>query len=163
MGDDAVKNKRPLYFGDNGGVKQHLNWAQKRYAILAAIKPDAAETAAEKKKLDDAQTKVKEMKASLTDSIIENNKVPPEQYNGPDKAQLIELVKKKWSESGVKGDVLKIGINSRQMEPRYLLALQRHGYFRQARREQDPGLRRRQNRRYACGDSLHQPRQGSHE
>src|SRR5262249_53489472 len=93
MGQDAVANKRPLYFGEKGGVRQHLTWAQTRYNLLAAISPDSPDTAAGKKKIDAANEQVKQMKASLNDAIIASNQVPPEQYSGPDKVQLIDLVK----------------------------------------------------------------------
>jgi hypothetical protein len=113
MGQEAVANKRPLYFGEKGGVRQHLTWAQTRCNVLAAIAPDSADTAAAKKKIEAANEQVKQMKASLNDAIIGSNTVPTDQYKGADKAQLVELVKSKWKESGVAGDVLKSGINSR--------------------------------------------------
>lgn len=113
MGQEAVANKRPLYFGEKGGVRQHLTWAQTRCNVLTAISPDSPDTAAAKKKIEAANGQVKQMKASLNDAIIGSNTAPADQYNGADKAQLIELVKSKWKESGVAGDVLKSGINSR--------------------------------------------------
>src|SRR5436190_15461195 len=90
MGQEAVANKRPLYFGEKGGVRQRLTWAQTRYNVLAAISPDSADTAAAKKKIEAANEQVKQMKASLNDAIIGSNAVPPDQYNGADKAQLVE-------------------------------------------------------------------------
>lgn len=116
MADDAVKNQRHLYFGEQGGVKQRLGIAQTHYDVFAAIAPDSAATVTAKQNLDAARAKVKEMKASLNDAIVAANNVPEETYSGADKAQLIELVKKKWSESGVASPVLKVGINSQQWQ-----------------------------------------------
>jgi len=112
MADEAVKNKRPLYFGDKGGVKQRIQWAQTRYDVLESIDPKSPATEAAKKKIESTREQVTQMKASLNDAIIDSNRLPDERYNGPDKAKLIELVNAKWKESGVAGDVLKSGINS---------------------------------------------------
>ena len=59
-----------------------------------------------------ANEQIKQMKASLNDAIIASNAPPEENYNGPDKDGMVALVKSKWAQSGVKGDVLKTGINS---------------------------------------------------
>jgi hypothetical protein len=112
MGDEAVKYKRPLYFGDKGGVKQRIQWAQTRYEVLEAIDPKSPATEAAKKKIESTREQVKKMKASLNDAIIDSNRLPEERYKGADKAKLIELVNAKWKESGVAGDVLKSGITS---------------------------------------------------
>ncbi len=113
MGQDAVDHRRPLYFSSSGGIAQHLGWAQGRLDVLTALSPDAPATAKARQDLDQARQKVARMKGTLNDAIISSNAPPRETYNGPDKAQLIQLVQAKWREAGVTGDVLMAGINSK--------------------------------------------------
>ncbi len=114
MAQGAAAEKKLGFFGQYGGIKSNLDQTEVRYKVLAAIKPDAPETAAARKKIDDGYAQVKQVRASLDADILNTNQVPDDQYNGPDKQQMIDAVKAKWSQSGVAGDVLKTGINSSQ-------------------------------------------------
>lgn len=112
MAADAVAHKRHLYFGEGGGVNQQLSFARTRCSVLAAIAPNTPETTAAEQAIADATSQVKQMKASLNDAIIESNDLPNSSYAGPDKVELIGIVKTKWADSGVAGEVLTVGINS---------------------------------------------------
>jgi hypothetical protein len=112
MGQDAVQNKKHLFFGEQGGVKQRITWAKSKYDILAAAAPDSAQTKAAAQQIASAEEKVKQMRGALMEDIVKSNQPPQDRYNGPDKAQLVEIVKKKWAEAGLNNEVLKAGINS---------------------------------------------------
>jgi len=114
MGAGAVAEKKHAFFGEQGGVPQQLNRVATHLDIFTAISPDSPDAAACKQELADARTKVKEMQASLRDSIIANNPMPKESYRGEDSKALIDTIKAKWTESAVAGDVLKMGINSNE-------------------------------------------------
>jgi hypothetical protein len=113
MGESAVADKNPAYFGPDGGVNQRLSWAQTKLDILTAYAPDSAEAGACKNDLATARDKVKQMSASLQDNIIANNRVPEQTYSEPDLNAMIEMVGAKWGEANLPNAVLKTGINSR--------------------------------------------------
>ncbi len=112
MGEGAVAGKKHAFFGQGGGVNQRLDEAQTRLNVLAAAAPDSPATVAARQKLEAARAKVKTMQAALHDDIVQSNQPPQDRYNGPDKAALIEIVKKKWAGSGIAAEVLRTGINS---------------------------------------------------
>ncbi|MCP4400934.1 MAG: hypothetical protein GY801_26995, partial [bacterium] len=62
----------------------------------------------QKKKLDDAKSKLAHMQASLKDAIIASNQAPQDNYDGNDKAQLLELVRKTWGEVYPDDEILGI-------------------------------------------------------
>ncbi len=116
MAEQAVSEKHPLYFGPEGGVAQRLSWATTKLEVLSAIdsKSDAARQAAEE--LTDARKKVQTLQAALRGDIIAANQVPPDRYQGDDRAALLELLRKKWVDDGTGQDILKVGINGQQWE-----------------------------------------------
>jgi hypothetical protein len=109
---EAAAEKKLGFFGPYGGINSTFKQTEVRYNILAALQPDSPQTAAARKKIDDGYVQVKQVRASLDQELLATNRVPDDQYNGPEKQQMLDAVKAKWSESGVAGDVLKCGINS---------------------------------------------------
>ncbi|MCP4403868.1 MAG: hypothetical protein GY801_42000, partial [bacterium] len=73
MAEDAVKNTKPLLF--QGGVAQQLKLADDRVRVLGVLtqKYDPTLYNTQKKKLDDAKSKLAHMQASLKDAIIASN------------------------------------------------------------------------------------------
>src|SRR5262249_3798012 len=71
MGDDAVKNKKYLYFSENGGVKQKLRWAQTKLDILTAARPDSKATKVAREKVADVREGIKNMEPLVLDGVIE--------------------------------------------------------------------------------------------
>jgi hypothetical protein len=113
MARQGVENKNPLFFGEHGGINQRLNWAESRYLVLAALAPDAASTAAARKKIDATRSDIARTRESLIESIIAANTVPAESYNQADRGALLKLVESKWAEAKNPAQVLKVGINSK--------------------------------------------------
>jgi hypothetical protein len=111
MAEGAVKGKKHLFFGEDGGINQRLKWAESRQQVFAALSPSGA--AGTKAKIDEARQTVGKMKESLSESIVASNTPPKEIYKDADRAELIEIIKAKWAEGKVGGEVLKVGINSK--------------------------------------------------
>lgn len=116
MGEGAAAGKKHMFFGEHGGVNQRLTQAQVQLTVLAAAAPDAPDTASARQKLEAARAKIKTMQSALLEGIVQSNQPPQERYSGADKAALIDLVKKKWAESGIAAEVLKTGINSQSWQ-----------------------------------------------
>lgn len=108
----GVENKRPAYFGPEGGVQQALNDAQTKVDVFNAIRPGDSQAQAAAERLTSVRAEAAQIGKQLEADILANNRVPAEQYNGPDKAQLIELMKAKWAAEGTGKEVLAIGMNS---------------------------------------------------
>jgi hypothetical protein len=116
MGKDASANQNPAFFGPQGGVTEQLGYAQARLDVFTAIAPDTPQVKQSAEKLAAARVEVDQMQAALLEQIVQNNQPPAEPYSGPDKDQLVEIIKTKWTESGVTAEVLKIGINSQNWQ-----------------------------------------------
>lgn len=127
MAKSAVAEKKFLFFKETGGVAQRLSWAQTKLDIFTAIDETAA--APSKQKLESARAEIAKMRQSLDDAIIAANDPPPDQYNGPDKAELLKIVKDKWATSGVDAPVLKVGINSKDWQRDTQWVWQRTGKY----------------------------------
>ncbi len=111
-GKKAADGQMPAWFKPTGGVAQKLGWAESTLKILRGLDPQGTATLAAEKQLAAARAEVSQMQESLIQGIIEANRPPADQYNGPDKADLLERVKIKWASANVAGEVLMAGINS---------------------------------------------------
>ncbi len=106
--DEAVAERRPLFFRENGGVPQHLE-ASKNYILLArAIDAQSAEPlteryAALKQKADEAGR-------TLQADIIAGNKVPEDRYGGADHDELVAGAQAAWLEEHPGDEVVKVTI-----------------------------------------------------
>jgi hypothetical protein len=94
MSDEAVAQKKPLYF--TGGVPQRMKWATDKLVVLGVIDPEAAKPL--QARYDAIKPTLPQKEASLRNEIIAANEPPRDSYSGPDKAQLIEQVKSAWKE-----------------------------------------------------------------
>lgn len=112
LGNEGVKEERPGYFGETGGVNSSLIVIDRKFALMSALAPEAPQTAAARQRIDSARQQLAAMKAKLNDAIVAGNNLPNDSYSGQDKADLINLVKSKWSQSGNAKTILKVGINS---------------------------------------------------
>ena len=106
MADEAVAEKKPLYF--TGGVPQRIAWADGNVNVLAAIDAEAA------KPLQDRLAKVKSAmpakESALKNEIIAANEVPKDNYRGPDKQQLIDRATAAWKEKHPDDQILAVRI-----------------------------------------------------
>ncbi len=112
MGKTAVENNRPGYFGPTGGIASELENARVQIALLSAFDPNAPVAKDAAAKLEDTKKKVAQIGKDFETAVINSNRVPDEQYSGPDKQELIALIKDKFAKEGTGGEVLKVGMNS---------------------------------------------------
>jgi hypothetical protein len=110
----AVDNVRPAYFSPDGGVTQQFKYAEQTRAILAALRPDTDTARQADADIVAARDEVARIAEGLNDSILENNKLPEDQFSGPDREQLLTLVKAHWKSDGTGQEPLVVGLNSSQ-------------------------------------------------
>lgn len=103
MADDAVKNQRPAWF--TNGIPDQIGYAVEKIDLLEALDPSAA--ANSRTELDALKVQLKEKEASLADSIIAANDLPPDRYTGPDRAELVNLAIAAWKEVQPDAEILK--------------------------------------------------------
>jgi hypothetical protein len=116
MGQNATRDKRPAWFGETGGIAQQMGFARTKLDLLTAIEPGSANVKTADEQFAATKTQIAEMAKSLEGSIIERNRMPSELYNGPDKAELTELVRQKWIAEGNGKEILHAGINTAAWE-----------------------------------------------
>ncbi|MGF1632638.1 MAG: hypothetical protein ACFCVE_02210 [Phycisphaerae bacterium] len=102
----GIEEKRPLFFGADGGIAQQMGFARHRQALLSAIDPAAGEATGTQ--LDALAARIDEAKATLRDDIIRNNPWPSAQYRGPDVEQLRVIAKEKWLKDNPETQVLDV-------------------------------------------------------
>ncbi|HSI36402.1 MAG TPA: hypothetical protein VK986_22650 [Tepidisphaeraceae bacterium] len=112
LAEQGAAEKKVGFFGEHGGVNDALRRARAINNVLAAVAPDAAKAGL--LKIEAATARVAMHRATMEAQIIQANRPPDETYAGADKEALVGLVKQKWAESGGKGDVMRVGINSAQ-------------------------------------------------
>jgi hypothetical protein len=112
MADDAVKNRKPAFFGPEGGIAQQLKWADSRLNVLTALRPQAAETRELANALKVTREQTAMLGQGLNDAIVDANRVPDDRYRGADRDALVQLVSDTWKADGLGGEPLAVGINS---------------------------------------------------
>lgn len=110
MADEAVAEKKPLYFA--GGVPQRIAWADGNVKVLAAIDAQAAKPLEERLAKVKAAMPAKE--AALRNEIIAANEPPKDNYAGPDKQQLVDRATAAWKEKHADDQILSVRIPGRE-------------------------------------------------
>ena len=116
MAADAARDRKPGFFSPDGGIASELAQAETRLSVLEALDPAAPAVAASRKAIQEARAFANTAGAGMNDAIIDANRLPNEPYSGPDKDDLIGQLKGKWAREGLKGEVLRVGINSQAWE-----------------------------------------------
>ncbi|HYE21022.1 MAG TPA: hypothetical protein VEA69_21425 [Tepidisphaeraceae bacterium] len=107
---EGVALKKPGYFGPDGGVRQKLAHADRHLAVLTAIAPDADGTKTARAKLDTTRAEIAQIETSFLDAIVAENRVPPDNYAGADRADLVKRLTDHWAADGNGAPALKIGV-----------------------------------------------------
>jgi hypothetical protein len=110
MSDEAVAQKKPLYF--TGGVPQRMRWAAEKLPVIAVVDPEAAKPL--QARYDSIKASLPQKEAALRNEIIAANEPPKDNYSGPDKAQLVELAKSAWTEKHPDAQVVAVRIPGQQ-------------------------------------------------
>jgi hypothetical protein len=109
----GVDDKKPAFFAPGGAVSNRLASAESQLKGLQAAAPDAPATKEAEAKVAEARAKTAEMGKGLGGAVLEANRVPEERYDGPDAAELREVVKQKWAKDGNGAEVLKLGMSGK--------------------------------------------------
>lgn len=92
MADEAVAEQKPAFF--NGGIPQRMEWVKDKVALYAALEPEKAKPY--QAKVVELAGQLKKKQAQLTDAIIANNTLPPDNYQGGDREALVKLATDAW-------------------------------------------------------------------
>ena len=106
----AVSDRKPLYFGPQGGIEQKLGQVDQSLKLLTTLDPAAGETASDA--LLRARDKSKVAQEALSQDIINNNKKPAEQYNGPDKEDLRQRIIENWKQAHPDNEIVLVVFNT---------------------------------------------------
>lgn len=108
--ETAVTEKRPAYFGPDGGIAQQFGFAEQRLKLLQAIDPAAA--AQSETLVASTRAKSRAAQESLAQDIINANKRPPERYTGADVEDLRKRVIAAWKEAHPNDEVVAVVFNT---------------------------------------------------
>lgn len=110
--DEAVKENKPLFF--TGGIADNLRFAEDKLVLYDALDPAGGKDAAAR--LAKAREDVKQKQQSLASAIIESNQLPPDRYNGPDKADLIKRATEVLKKARPDAQVLRVCMPSEKWQ-----------------------------------------------
>ncbi|HRX85514.1 MAG TPA: hypothetical protein P5572_10890 [Phycisphaerae bacterium] len=102
----AVEEKKPLYF--TGGIPQHLEFADDKLALYAALDPEGAKALADE--VAKTRKDVKTAQDALRKDIIAANELPADNYTGADRDAVSALAVKTWKERDPNAEVLAVRI-----------------------------------------------------
>lgn len=106
--DVAVAEKKPLFF--TGGVKQKMDWARDKTALLAAV--DAAAGKQYEAKIAAAEANLRKKQESLRGDIIAANRLPNDNYAHPDRKAIEAKAVAAWKQREPDAKVLRVHIPS---------------------------------------------------
>lgn len=96
ISEEAVAEKKPLFFGPNGGIEQTLGFAEQKLIVLRAFGDDVAKPC--EQKLTAARDRIAARARSLEAEIIAQNRLPSDRYRGADRDDLIKRATACWQE-----------------------------------------------------------------
>ncbi len=106
----AVQEKKPAFFAPEGGVEQHLQFAQQKLLVMEAFGEEAA--APFKARMQQVRDQAKAQAKSLEEQIIAGNVLPNDNYKGADRDAIIAMAKEGWSHQQKDAKILKAVIPS---------------------------------------------------
>lgn len=89
----AVANQAPSFFTQ--GTPQKLGWAQAKFAMLEAIDPEAARPV--KQRIESLESKLQQQAVLLQKLIIDENRLPQDNYAGADREKVITAAREAWT------------------------------------------------------------------
>ncbi|MEM6313932.1 MAG: hypothetical protein AAF743_07580, partial [Planctomycetota bacterium] len=87
----GINEKKPAFFGEDGGVNQQLGMAEVRIALIAAIEPGRER--AYQQRYENLTAQSSQAATMLRESIIANNRGPDDRYRGPDRDAILAKVR----------------------------------------------------------------------
>ncbi|MEM6505719.1 MAG: hypothetical protein AAF711_09650 [Planctomycetota bacterium] len=105
-GDEAVANQKPMWFA--GGIPQRMGRAEDKLALLKAIDKENGPAVA--KEVAATQAKLNKQADALKALIIKENRIPADNFAGPDRIAAIKVAKSGWAVQQKDAKILKVVI-----------------------------------------------------
>ena len=105
---EAVEKQKPLWFGQDGGIRICMDRAQDKLTLLKVIDPKGAQPV--EKQAATLQASLKKRADSLKELIIRENRPPSDAFAGPDRDAAIAVAKSGWAVQQADAQILSIRI-----------------------------------------------------
>jgi len=106
LANEAVTEQKPAFF--KGGIPQNMDFARDKLALLVAIDPENGPTLQQEVKAMEASLDLRA--DSLKELIIRENRLPPDNFAGPDRDAAIKVAKSGWAVQQPDAQVMKVVI-----------------------------------------------------
>jgi hypothetical protein len=106
MGNTAVAEQQPAWF--NGGIPQRMGWAEDKAALLQVIDKENGPVVA--KELAATKANLAKQADALKALIIKENRLPADNFAGPDRDAAIKVAKSGWAVQQKDAKILKVVI-----------------------------------------------------
>ena len=110
--NEAVQAQKPQWF--TGGIPQEMEFADDKITLLEAIDPEAGKTA--RQNYADLQASLEQRADSLKELIIQENKPPADNFQGPDRQKAIDTAIDAWTHQEEDFEVLGASIPAEAWE-----------------------------------------------
>lgn len=114
LAQQGVNEQKPMFFGKDSGIEQRFGWAEQKLLVFKAFGEEEAKPYVDR--LAEARKQVNQMAKALEGKIIQENTLPPNRYQGADRAELVELAKEAWAKQQPDAEVLTACIPSQAWE-----------------------------------------------
>ncbi|WP_442890082.1 hypothetical protein [Congregicoccus parvus] len=108
LGRQAVEERKPAFF--NGGIPQHLGYAEEKARLLEILDPAAGADATAR--LAAVKEALESSREALRSAIIAANRLPDDVYKGPDRQAVIDRATTMWKRKQPEADVMTVRIPS---------------------------------------------------
>lgn len=93
IAQEATAQQKPMFF--TGGVPQQMEYAHDKLALYKVLDPKQAP--ALEKEVSAMEASLAKSEQSLAQLIIQENPLPADRYNGPDRVKVVEVATDAWS------------------------------------------------------------------
>ncbi len=110
MAKRAVENEAPAYFRPENDICRSTQSAKTRIRYLQSFSPGSEDLKSAIGQFEQTILQVREIEQSLSDGILKQNELPPDEYQADDREALLKLLRDKWTKEGTAAEVLRVGI-----------------------------------------------------
>jgi len=93
IAQEATAQQKPMFF--TGGVPQQMEYAHDKLALYKVLDPKQAP--ALEKEVSAMEASLEKSEQSLAQLIIQENPLPADRYNGPDRTKVVEVATDAWT------------------------------------------------------------------
>ncbi len=104
LADQGVAEQKPLFFGKDSGIEQRLGWAEQKLLVLQAFSEEEAKPYVER--IEAVRGQIRERAKALESQIIAGNTLPPDEFTGGDRDEVVRYAKDAWAKEQPDAEVL---------------------------------------------------------